>query len=48
MKELRDEGDGRTLLGDTTSGGAVMMHPMRFQCAEVWISTGVPCVYLYS
>jgi hypothetical protein len=33
MKAQGDEGDGRTLLGDNTGGGAVMRVPIRFQCA---------------
>jgi hypothetical protein len=31
MKAKRDEGDGRTLLGDNASGGAVRLRPMMSQ-----------------
>jgi hypothetical protein len=44
MKAQRDEGGGRILLGDNTSRGAAMLQLIRFQCAGVWISTGLPCV----
>jgi hypothetical protein len=30
MKAHREEGGGRILLGDNTSGGAVMLRPIRF------------------
>jgi len=49
MKTRRDEGEGRTLLGDNTGGGsAVMMWPIRFHCAGVGISTGPPSIHMYS
>jgi hypothetical protein len=44
MKAQRDESGGRILLGDNKSGGAAMLQLIRFQCAGVWISTGLPCV----
>jgi hypothetical protein len=38
-----DEGGGRKtyLLDERTSGGAVMLQPIRFHCVAVWISTGI-------
>jgi len=36
MKGHRDEGDGRILLGNNTSGGAVMLWPIRFHCTGAW------------
>ena len=52
MKVQRDEGGGRILLGDNTSGGAVMLQLIWFQCVGVWISTVLPCtaykyIYIY-
>lgn len=46
MKEQRHECDGRILLGDNTSGGAVVLRPIRLQCVAVWISTGFYVVQL--
>lgn len=43
-----DEGGWRILLGDNTGGGAVMMLPVRFQCAGGWISTELLCIYTCS
>jgi hypothetical protein len=34
MKAQWDEGDGRILLGDNTSRGAVMLLTIRFRCVE--------------
>ena len=45
MREQRDEGDGRILLGDNTGGGAVMLGPIRLQFIRVWISSSV-CTYI--
>jgi hypothetical protein len=47
MKAQWDERDGRTLLGDNTSGGAVILRPIRFQCVAVRIWTGLPFIYMY-
>jgi len=41
-----DKTDARILLGDNTGGGAVMLRPIRFQCAGVWISAGLACMYI--
>ena len=46
MKSQREEGGGRILRGDNTSGGAFMLWPVGFACAGVWISIAVPCVYV--
>jgi hypothetical protein len=42
-----DEGSGRILLDDNTGGGTIMLRPIRFQCAGVCISAGLPCIYIY-
>jgi len=47
MKAQADEGGGRILLGDSTGGGAVMLWPIRLQRVGVWISTGIPCIYIH-
>jgi hypothetical protein len=44
-----DKRRGRILLGDNTGNGAVMLRPIRFQCA--FVSPGLPCIgytYVYS
>jgi hypothetical protein len=38
---------GRILLGNNTSGGAVMLWPVRFQCIGVPVSTALPSVCTY-
>jgi hypothetical protein len=38
---------GRILLGDNTSGGAIMLSPVIFFCAGVWISSGLTCIRIY-
>jgi len=43
-KAHRDKGDGRMLLGNNTSGGAVMLWPIRFHCAGAWTWTELPCL----
>lgn len=48
VKAEWDEGDRRVQLGNNTSGEAVMLQPLRFQCVEVLISTGLQGVCLYS
>jgi hypothetical protein len=48
MKMERNEGGGRILLGDNTVGMAVMLLPIGFQCAGVWVSNVLPCIYMYS
>ena len=45
IKAQLEEGDGRILLGDNTGDGAVVLLPIRFQCAGVWITSGLTCVY---
>lgn len=45
MKALWEEGGRRILLSDNADGGAVMLRPVRFQCAGVWISAGIRCMY---
>jgi hypothetical protein len=44
-----DDCGGRILLGDNTprGEGAVLLRPIRFQCVEIWISTGRHCLYQY-
>jgi len=42
MKAQRDESGGRILLGDNTSGDVAILLLIRFLCAGVWISTGLP------
>ena len=41
-----DESDGRILLGDNTSGQAVMLRPIGSQRAGVRVSTGLPSTYM--
>ena len=43
----RDEVGGRMLLGDGAVDGAVKLRLIRFQCAVVWVSAGLPCVFMY-
>ena len=31
-----------------SDGGAIVQWPIRFQCVGVYISTGIPCIYIYS
>jgi len=45
IKTQWDEGDGRIPLGDNTGGGTVMLWPIRYQCVEVWISSGLGPTY---
>jgi hypothetical protein len=48
LRELkRNETSGRILRGDNTVGVAGMLRPIRSQYVVVWISTGVPCSWLY-
>ena len=47
MKARRDEGDERILLGDNTGRVAVVLRLIRFRCAGVWISTGLPYTHVY-
>jgi len=35
------------MLGDNTGGRAVLLQLIRFLPLEVWISTGLPCIYIY-
>ena len=35
------------MLGDNTGGRTFMLRPIRFQCVGVWISNGLPCIYMY-
>ena len=41
MRAQRGEGGGRILLGDNTDGGAIMLRPIRLQCAGLWVSAGL-------
>lgn len=43
-----DEGGGRVLMGNNIGGRAVMLWPIRFLYVGVWISAGLPCIYLYN
>ena len=48
-EKLQDEGGGRVLLGDNAGGLAIMLQPIKFQCAgAVWISSGRPGMYMCS
>jgi hypothetical protein len=40
-------GDGRILLVDNIDGWAAILRPIMFQCFAVWISTGLPFIYVY-
>ena len=42
MKAQGDEGGGRLLLGDNTSGQAVMLQPILFHCVGVCTSNRLP------
>jgi len=46
LKAQWHEGGGRILLGDNTGGVAGMQRPIRFQCAGVWVSTGLSFIYI--
>ena len=35
-------------MGDNTACGAVMVQPIRFQCAAVWISIGLTFTDIYT
>ena len=43
MKDPKDEGDRRVLLGDKTGSVVVMQRPIVFQCVWVWIWTAHAC-----
>jgi hypothetical protein len=43
-----DKDGGRTLLGDNTCIRAIMLWPIMFQFFRVWISTCLPCIYIYN
>jgi len=43
-KSQRGEGGGRILVGDNTSGGSVVLRPIKFRGTGVWISTGPPII----
>jgi len=43
-----EEGGGGILLGDNTGNGEVMLRPIRFQCVEFYISTGLTFMYVDS
>ena len=47
MKAHLDEGGGRILLGDNIGGEAVMLQPIRLQCAGFRISAGLHCIYMH-
>jgi hypothetical protein len=44
MNAELDEGGGRIVLGDNTSGGAIMPQPIRCPRVGVSISSGLPCI----
>jgi hypothetical protein len=46
---MRAQWDGgrRILLGGNSGGGAVTLRSITFQYAGVWISAGLPCVYIH-
>jgi hypothetical protein len=46
VEKQRHERDGRILLGDNTSGGAVVLRPIRLYFVVVLISTGLSFVRL--
>jgi hypothetical protein len=46
MKAQSDKRSVRIMLGDNTSGGAVMLRPIGVQCVGVWISSGPGCSVL--
>jgi len=48
MKEQRDVGGGRILLGGNRGGGAVTLRPIGSQCVGVWISTVHSSLYVQS
>ena len=48
MKAKWDEVGARILLGDNTGGETVMLCLSRFECFEVWISTGLLCTCTYA
>jgi hypothetical protein len=48
MRAQWDENGGRILLGDNTSGRPAMLWSIRFLCAEVWILTGLPRIYIHN
>jgi len=39
---------GRIPLGDNTDTGVVMLQQIGFPFHGAWISTGLPCTYLYT
>jgi hypothetical protein len=43
-----EEGSGRILLGVNTGRAALMLRPITFQLAGVWISNGLPCTSIYA
>jgi len=46
LKATSKEGGGRIRLGDNTDGGTVTLRSIRFHCAGVWISAGIPRIYI--
>jgi hypothetical protein len=44
VEEQRDEAERKIVLGDNTGDREVMLQPIKFQCAEEWISPELPCV----
>jgi hypothetical protein len=45
--KARDEGGRKILLGDNIGDGAVMLWPLGFQRVGIFISAGLPGVYIY-
>ena len=46
MRARWDEGGGRILLGDNTNSVAVVVRPIRFQCAGAWSSSALPSTHI--
>jgi len=34
-------------LGNDIEGGAITLRPNTFQCVQVWMSNGLPFLYIY-
>lgn len=47
MRAQWDEIGGRILMGDNTGGVGVLLWWIRFHRFGVWISFGLPCIYIY-
>ena len=47
MRAKREAGDGRILTGDNIGGCAVVLRPIKFQCAGVWVSNGLALINIH-